>query len=197
MTTVTIASAAPETGGQVARRPERATQRSRGEARQAGVFTGLPAGDAQLHETLVRPAVRRLRTGGGEEAVRARPGRRHRSARHPVPGRPRPVACDRSYETDLHGSRLTRRGKILVAAVWLVFAVAIAFMVSRPAEVPMPAEMATVTVKSGDTLWALAGDMAPGADPRITVEQIMELNGLRSAGDIHPGDLLVVPLAAD
>jgi LysM repeat protein len=197
MTTVTIVPVAPEPGGHVARRPERATRRSRGEARRAGVLTGLLAGDAQPHETLVRPAVRRLRTTGGEEAVRARPGRRGRPGRHPGSGRPRPVACDRSYETDLHGSRLTRRGKVVVAAVWLVFAVAIAFMVSRPAEVPLPAETATVTVMSGDTLWALAGDVAPGADPRITVEQIMELNGLQSAGDIHPGDLLVVPLAAD
>jgi len=195
MTIVTIVRVAPETDGHIARRPEAAMQTSRGEARQAGVPTGLPAGDAQPHKTLVRPAVRRLRTAGGEEAPR--PGRRGRSGRHPASGPPRPVACDRSYETDLHGSRLTRRGKVLVAAVWLVFAVAIAVMVSRPAEVPLPAETATVTVKSGDTLWALAGDVAPDADPRITVEQIMELNRLQSASDIHPGDLLVVPLAAD
>lgn len=197
MTIVTIVRVAPETDGHVVRRPEAAMQRSRGEARQAGVPTGLPAGDAQPHETLVRPAVRRLRTAGGEEERRPRPGRRDRSGRHPASGRPRPVACDRTYETDLHGSRLTRRGKVLVAAVWLVFAVAIAVMVSRPAEVPLPAETATVTVKSGDTLWALAGDVAPGADPRITIEQIMEMNRLQSASDIHPGDLLVVPLAAD
>jgi LysM repeat protein len=197
MTTVTIVSVASEADGHMARWPERAMQRARGEAGQAGVLTRLPVGGGQPHEILVRPAVRRLRSAGDEEAVRTRPGGRDRSGRHHASGRPRPVACDRSYETDLHGSRLTRRGKVLVAAVWLLFAVAIAFMVSRPAEVPLPAETATVTVKSGDTLWALAGDVAPGADPRITVEQIIELNRLQSASDIHPGDLLVVPLAAD
>lgn len=197
MTTVTTVPVVPETGGHVARRPQRATQRSVGEERRMVVLTGLPAGDAQQGEILVRPAVRRLRPAGAEETVRTRPGGRDSSRQHPASGRPRPVACDRSYETDLHGSRLTRRGKVLVAAVWLVFAVAIAFMVNRPAEMPMPAETAMVTVESGDTLWALAGDVAPGTDPRVTVEQIMELNGLLSAGDIHPGDLLVVPIAAD
>lgn len=197
MTTVTIVPVAPETSDQAARWTEQAARRSHGEARQAGVVRGRSAGEAQAQQVLVRPSVRRLRTVGGEDAVRAHSGRRHRFGRHAALGRPRPVACDRSYEADLHGSRLTRRGKVVVAAVWLVFAVAIVFMVSRPAEVPVPAETATVTVKSGDTLWAVAGDVAPGADPRVTVEQIMELNGLRSAGDIHPGDLLVVPFAAE
>ncbi|HEX6337888.1 MAG TPA: LysM peptidoglycan-binding domain-containing protein [Jiangellaceae bacterium] len=196
MTIVMIVPVAPETSDQAAQWTEQAARRSHGEARRAGVVRGWSAGEAQP-QAPVRPSVRRLRTAGGEDAVRAHAGRQHRFGRHAALGRPRPVACDRSYEADLHGSRLTRRGKVVVAAVWLVFAVAIVFMVSRPAEVPVPAETATVTVKSGDTLWAVAGDVAPGADPRVTVEQIMELNGLRSAGDIHPGDLLVVPFAAE
>ncbi|MFW5898977.1 MAG: LysM peptidoglycan-binding domain-containing protein, partial [Jiangellaceae bacterium] len=58
---------------------------------------------------------------------------------------------------------------------------------------PEPAETATVVIRPGDTLWGLAGDLAPGADRRVTVDQITELNGLPSAGEITPGDVLVVP----
>lgn len=188
MTTVTIAPA--EEAGLSVGRPVRAMHRSQGYARPSS--PAELAGDDQPRVADVRPAVRLLRGPDGAEQVRVRPQRRYR-----VPGAPRPVGCDRSYEADLHGSRLTRRGKMVVGAIWLVFAAAIVLMVSRPAEVPIPAETATVTVKSGDTLWALADDLAPDDDPRVTVDQIIELNGLRSAGDIHPGDLLVVPVSTN
>jgi nucleoid-associated protein YgaU len=85
----------------------------------------------------------------------------------------------------------------VVGIIWLVFAAAIIFMVSRPAELPVPAETRTVTIRSGDTLWNVAGGVAPDADPRVTVDQIMELNGLQSASDLQPGDVLMVPVAGD
>ena len=188
MTSVTVAPAANK-GGYVGTRQSLATRESqRVLSRAAELFVG----DGQPPVTGVRPAVRKVRPAGG-----GAPTRVGSSRRQSMPGWPRPLPCDRSYEPDLHGSRLTRRGKVVVGAIWLVFAMAIVFMVSRPAEVPMPAETATVTVTSGDTLWELAGDVAPDVDPRVTVEQIIELNGLRSAGDIHPGDLLLVPMTTD
>lgn len=196
MTTAAVVPAAPEAGHHLIDRPEPTSQWSHGEMRTVNAFTGRAAVRARRGETLLRPAVRRPRATGGEEEVRTRQGGHQRSARHLASGSPRHVACDRSYELDMHGSRLTGRGRVLVAVVWLLFAVAIAVMVSRPADLPVPAETTTVTVRSGDTLWALAAQATPGADTRITVEQIMELNGLVSAGDIHPGDLLVVPLPA-
>src|SRR5690606_19093498 len=45
----------------------------------------------------------------------------------------------------------------------------------------------------GDTLWDVAGRVAPEADRREVVTAIGELNDLSSAGDIRPGDRLLLP----
>ncbi|HEX6232326.1 MAG TPA: LysM peptidoglycan-binding domain-containing protein [Jiangellaceae bacterium] len=189
MTTVTIAPAA-ETDGRTGSWPGRETERP---------HAGMPVSARLVRSvaevpfvTEARPRVRRVRGPNGTEKPRVRP--RHRRG---VTGPPRAVACERSFEPDIHGSRLTRRGRVVVGIIWLVFAAAIIFMVSRPAELPVPAETTTVTIRSGDTLWRVAGGVAPEADPRVTVDQIMELNGLQSASDLQPGDVLVVPVAGD
>jgi nucleoid-associated protein YgaU len=81
----------------------------------------------------------------------------------------------------------------VVALLWVAMAAAMAMMIMRPAEVPAPAETTTVVVQPGDRLWGVAAGIAPDGDRRVTISQIVELNGLRSAADIHPGDVLVVP----
>lgn len=53
----------------------------------------------------------------------------------------------------------------------------------------------TMTVESGDSLWAIAIVVAPSIDPRETVERIRELNGLRDSV-IVPGQQLIVPQGA-
>ncbi len=47
-------------------------------------------------------------------------------------------------------------------------------------------------VAPGDTLWQLAVTVAPGADPRETVDRIMRLNGLTEA-EVEVGRVLLVP----
>ncbi|HMG29052.1 MAG TPA: LysM peptidoglycan-binding domain-containing protein [Jiangellaceae bacterium] len=117
----------------------------------------------------------------------------------PVPSaaRPRPVQCERSHAADLRGSRLSPRGRLVVALLWIVLAAAGAFAFLRPGagstEVGQ-ADTTTVVVEAGDTMWALARSLDTDADPRVVVDAIVELNGLRSGADIHPGDVLVVPL---
>lgn len=50
----------------------------------------------------------------------------------------------------------------------------------------------TYVVRAGDTLWSIAGRIAPGEDPRPLVDAIARVNGV-SAGDLVPGQALVIP----
>jgi nucleoid-associated protein YgaU len=126
-------------------------------------------------------------------AVRVLRPTRHRSG--PPRVACRPVPCEGAARPDLHGSRLTARGRVAVAAVWLVLAVLTAVPVVRLGDRQVERPVVTTTpvvVEPGDTLWALAREVDAAADPRAVIKTIIELNGLHSA-DIHPGDRLVVP----
>ncbi|HET8615559.1 MAG TPA: LysM peptidoglycan-binding domain-containing protein [Actinomycetales bacterium] len=50
-----------------------------------------------------------------------------------------------------------------------------------------------LTVAPGDTLWSIAGEVAPHADPRDTVHEIRELNAL-DGSMLHVGQRIAVPL---
>ncbi|MFM9786023.1 LysM peptidoglycan-binding domain-containing protein, partial [Streptomyces scabiei] len=50
-----------------------------------------------------------------------------------------------------------------------------------------------VTVMPGDTLWSIAGEIAPDADPRDVVDEIIRLNALPS-GAVAAGERLALPL---
>lgn len=49
------------------------------------------------------------------------------------------------------------------------------------------------TVVAGDTLWGIAQRVAPGSDPRATVGEIRELNGLSNGHVLGVGDVLLLP----
>jgi Tfp pilus assembly protein FimV len=50
----------------------------------------------------------------------------------------------------------------------------------------------TVLVSAGDTLWSIAEEVAPGADPRDVVDQIARLNALNSVS-VQAGQRLAIP----
>ncbi|MGI9092311.1 MAG: LysM peptidoglycan-binding domain-containing protein [Mycobacteriales bacterium] len=91
--------------------------------------------------------------------------------------------------------RLTRAGRlataIVVALVMLTLGWQLAQAVVAPAPVIPASAPAVVRVRPGDTLWSIAGQLAPTRDPRAVVAALEARNGLRSAM-IRPGQLLRV-----
>ena len=50
----------------------------------------------------------------------------------------------------------------------------------------------TVVVQSGDTLWSIAGEIAPEEDRRAVVDALLDVNGLSDV-DLVPGQVLELP----
>ena len=135
---------------------------------------------------------------GGEPArvIPLAPARRPHSAGRPQSA-PRPLACSGSAAPGVHGGGLTARGRFVVGLAWVLLVVAGALAFIRPwDDAASVGPTTTVRLESGDTLWGLAGSIAPTADVRETVATILELNDLDSAGEIQAGDALIVPVAA-
>jgi nucleoid-associated protein YgaU len=94
--------------------------------------------------------------------------------------------------------RLTHRGRLVLAlALALVAGLAVLGLglggasAVRGTGGPVTT---TVVVQPGETLWQIAQRVAPGADPRLTVDRLQRLNGLDGAL-VVPGQELVVPIA--
>jgi hypothetical protein len=52
--------------------------------------------------------------------------------------------------------------------------------------------LTSVVVHPGQTLWSIASQAEPTADPRIVMQQIIDLNALRGTS-VEPGQRLWVP----
>ena len=167
------------------------------------VGDGAPAGGASIFDRLpitpaspFRPAPLRLVATQHDEGGRRWVGATYRCASTP------PV-------------RLTRRGRVVV----VVFAALIATVLSFGLGLAAPwagaapvngvasggpagvaaaglasglASSVSVVVQPGDTLWSIATAAAPRVDPRVTVQKIIDRNGLSSA-QIQAGQVLVLP----
>jgi hypothetical protein len=94
--------------------------------------------------------------------------------------------------------RLTRRGRLLLTLVLLVVGVAAAVLhtgggTAGAGADPAPAASATVvTVRPGETIWSIAERVAPGRDPRDTVQAILDLNRLQTS-QVRVGTALRLP----
>ena len=94
--------------------------------------------------------------------------------------------------------RLTRRGRFVVFVAALLFVLGAALFLgatsvaTNDAGTDQPTE--AVMVGEGDTLWAIASDLAPDGEVREMVATIKELNALDSAM-LVAGQTLYVPVA--
>jgi hypothetical protein len=98
--------------------------------------------------------------------------------------------------------RLTARGRTVFTTLAAAPLVAIALFIGlgggdAVAGQNDPAATAAtftyVSIAPGQSLWQLAEQVAPNADPREVVADILALNQLRSA-DVQPGQELAIPL---
>jgi len=104
--------------------------------------------------------------------------------------------------------RLTRRGRVvvalLVALVLAALSLGLALASSQAsastgagagagaASAALAGSPQTVVVQPGDTLWSIAQQVAPNADPRGVVDAIIAANHLASAS-VQAGQQLVMP----
>ncbi len=93
--------------------------------------------------------------------------------------------------------RLTRRGRLLLFITLVALALSVLVLVGSPAAESTAAThhatATTVVVEPGQTLWDIAGEVAPDEDPRAVVAEILDLNALTDAGSIRAGQPLYVP----
>jgi len=110
------------------------------------------------------------------------------------------VGMDFGYSRPTTHLRLTARGRAVfttLAAIPVVIAAALFALNGGGAnavqDVAVPGgSYEYVTVEAGESLWALATDIAPEADPRDVISDILSFNGM-SSSQIQPGQQLAIP----
>lgn len=94
--------------------------------------------------------------------------------------------------------RLTSRGRLVFGTLAALPVIAIALLVGPNAlGANATSDLGTgdftyVSIAPGESLWQLAAAVAPQADPRDVVADILKLNNL-SSGDVQPGQELALP----
>lgn len=97
--------------------------------------------------------------------------------------------------------RITRRGRIVLttlAALPVFLVVALSVLNGGQASAGdssragVPVHFETVTVEPGETLWQLAEETAPQADPRDFVQDVVSLNALEGS-TLQAGEQIAIP----
>jgi LysM repeat protein len=95
---------------------------------------------------------------------------------------------------------MTKRGRAvllgLVATPVVIAALAFGINAGGAVGTSSSTPLTKITVVGGESLWNIAKQIAPTADPRDVVSDLMSVNRLSSA-DIYPGEQLSVPAQYD
>lgn len=89
------------------------------------------------------------------------------------------------------GRRFIRQATVVVVAT----VAAIGFFTGQAATAgseSVKANFTYVTIHAGESLWALAAEVAPEQDPREWIAKVVDLNALTSA-DLKPGQRIALP----
>ena len=150
--------------------------RTRAAARWTGLDPAAPAAPVPGHAADPQPAHGQAATGA-----------------YPAHGRP---ADGQSAAAPL---RLTRRGRVVVAVAAALLLAALSLVIAasaqatnHPAARAAQQNLTQVTVRPGQSLWSVAESADPGADTRVVIQQIVELNGLTGTV-VFAGQRLWVP----
>ncbi len=141
----------------------------------------------------IRPARKAETDSRGETAVIPFPGR----TRGATPGRTHGATPGRTHGVPL---RLTRRGRVVVAAVAALLVAVISLLAAGAAQATNhgPSARAArqnlvqVVVRPGQSLWSVAENADPDQDTRAVIQQIIDLNSL-SGDTVAAGQQLWVP----
>lgn len=95
---------------------------------------------------------------------------------------------------------LTARGRRVLGALLVSLAVLCSYALSGLVSAAVaagdgvaPSNSATLVVEPGDTLWSIASELDPGADPREMVHRIATMNALPADAQLQVGQTLAVP----
>jgi hypothetical protein len=96
---------------------------------------------------------------------------------------------------------LTQRGRLvlgLITTATVLAVLALVFAAFTPNASATTGDVSANThiqiVEAGQTLWQIASDVDPSADPRETINRILDLNSLSNSAQIHAGQALIVPI---
>jgi hypothetical protein len=167
------------------------------------------AAEAKL-DARVRPGIAEMRSRTSYPKSRSDPGPQETQT-PPPPARPAPsvrlVPQERQTPSPAVRPapiRLTRRGRIVVGAligigvtvlaaiIWLAVAGQAQASGNARGARPIGGTVARVVVRPGQTLWGIAAQVDPGADPRVIIPQIVDMNSLSSTA-ISVGQVLWIP----
>jgi len=159
-------------------------------AAAAGAARGNAPGAARMEAALPQRAQARAVPPQATGPLATRP----ESARAGTP-QPRPVRIR---------TRLTRRGRVVIAALitaGVVLVAALAWLAgtvtAQAAGSGAPASavyhsLRSVVVQPGESLWAIAARADPSGDPRNVMQEIIDINALRGTS-VQPGQRLWLP----
>jgi len=81
---------------------------------------------------------------------------------------------------------------LVMALVWLSAAARAQAADSGPPPASVYQNLTSVVVRPGQSLWSIASQAEPSADPRMVMQEIVDLNALRGTS-LVPGQHLWVP----